>query len=648
MTSATTTPLVPARAGASLAALLALAAAGFAGLVERPGSVASAVVAGLASALAAGWLARRLATVAVVGGPVRAAAAAAVALIAAATAAVGSGAAALSAGDGVLAALSSTGAALVLGLLVTTPAATALLVPGARARVAGTRPVPAARGTTRRGFLQAGAGSVASAAVAGAAARGLVPDEAAAVARPFRLKITEGDITMVDGSPVFFRGFTTPDGTVPQLPGPPLGNPGPLPANPEITEGEPVRVHITNDTPRDHTFLIDRAGDEGATDPVVGPVRIPANTTTPVEISFTAPAAGTYIYRDADRNNRLLGMHGVMVVLPRAAGQNRPYAPGPDRLEIPAEVVLQFVWCVHGVDPVLGELARERFRDSVIDYPLESFLPRYFFINGKNGTEALHDESTVPVLPMQDATAAQVGCLIRCVNTGVATHALHWHGNHVFVLQRNAVPARPGLVFEKDVLRLDALQRIDVLLPAHTGLDAWPMLTPDHPKFADQVFPMHCHSEMSQTAGGGLYPMGMLTDWHLAGGSVPASGSVPVNGSTPAVEQVRTRLAEQRAAIRRSRSARGRRMRLSVSPSPAPARAGRTTRFRFRTTTVMGGRRRAVRGARIRFGGRTVRTDRTGRAAVRVRFARAGRVRARVTRSGYRTLTRIVRIGRGR
>ena len=276
-------------------------------------------------------------------------------------------------------------------------------------------------------------------------------------------------------------------------------------------------------------------------------------------------------------------------------------------------------------------------------------------INGRNGTEALHDESTVPVLPLQDATAAQVGCLIRCVNTGVATHALHWHGNHVFVLQRNAVPARSGLVFEKDVLRLESLQRIDVLLPAHTGLDAWPMLTPEHPKFDDQVFPMHCHAEMSQTAGGGLYPMGMLTDWHLAGGnegggngSIPAGGNVPANGSTPAVERVRAELAEQRATIRRSQTVRPRRMRLNVTASPSPARAGRSTRFRFRTTAFANGRRRPVRGARIRFGGRSLRTDRAGRATARIRFSRPGRVRARVTGSGYRTLTRLIRIGRRR
>jgi hypothetical protein len=48
----------------------------------------------------------------------------------------------------------------------------------------------------------------------------------------------------------------------------------------------------------------------------------------------------------------------------------------------------------------------------------------------------------------------------------------------------------------------------------HTGLDAWPPLDAEK-GFAEQGYPMHCHAEMSQTAAGGLYPMGMLADWRL-------------------------------------------------------------------------------------------------------------------------------------
>ena len=59
--------------------------------------------------------------------------------------------------------------------------------------------------------------------------------------------------------------------------------------------------------------------------------------------------------------------------------------------------------------------------------------------------------------------------------------------------------------------------------------------------------------------------------------------------------------------------------RISVKVRPRRVRLGRTTRMRFRVTRVAAGRRFALRGARIRIGGRTVRTDRLGRARVRYR-----------------------------
>jgi hypothetical protein len=141
-------------------------------------------------------------------------------------------------------------------------------------------------------------------------------------------------------------------------------------------------------------------------------------------------------------------------------------------------------------------------------------VPRYFTINGVSGVQSTENLVTVPVFPVQDPLASQVGVYIRVVNTGVATHSPHWHGNHFFVVERNAVAQKPGFVLEKDVMRLRPLARNGVLLPIHTGLDAWPPLDPTQ-GFVEQQYPMHCHAEMSQTAAGGLYPMGALTDWRL-------------------------------------------------------------------------------------------------------------------------------------
>jgi uncharacterized membrane protein YgcG len=164
---------------------------------------------------------------------------------------------------------------------------------------------------------------------------------------------------------------------------------------------------------------------------------------------------------------------------------------------------------------VLGELARTRTRSATVDYPLSKILPRYFLINGETGVNATRNvDFTIPVIPVDDFSKPFSGVLIRCINTGAAAHSLHWHGNHVFPVSFNAVPARAGLVLERDVQEVKPLERVDVILPAHTGYDAFPPLS-QNPK-PEQHYPMHCHAEMSQTAAGGSYPFGMLTDWHLA------------------------------------------------------------------------------------------------------------------------------------
>jgi hypothetical protein len=169
---------------------------------------------------------------------------------------------------------------------------------------------------------------------------------------------------------------------------------------------------------------------------------------------------------------------------------------------------------LHDIDPLLGELARSQPTVSSLSYPLEKFTPRYFTINGKSGSVSTENLVTVPVFPVQDDTSNQVGALIRVVNTGAATHSPHWHGNHVFLVEHNATPTAVGMVRERDIVQSDPLSRDAVLLPIHTGLDAWPPLDADA-GFVEQAYPMHCHAEMSQTAAGGLYPMGMLCDWRL-------------------------------------------------------------------------------------------------------------------------------------
>jgi hypothetical protein len=81
------------------------------------------------------------------------------------------------------------------------------------------------------------------------------------------------------------------------------------------------------------------------------------------------------------------------------------------------------------------------------------------------------------------------------------------------------------LALEKDVFALESLAIKDVLLPFHTPYDQFPLYDPANSP--DYRYPMHCHAEMSQTAGGGQYPSGMYTEWELSG---PLGPPKPIGG----------------------------------------------------------------------------------------------------------------------
>jgi hypothetical protein len=80
---------------------------------------------------------------------------------------------------------------------------------------------------------------------------------------------------------------------------------------------------------------------------------------------------------------------------------------------------------------------------------------------------------------------------------------------------------------------------------------------------------------------------------------------------------------------------------LRVMAKPRTLHAGQRARVRVRVRRADG---HAVRGARVRLGGKTARTGRRGRAVLRVRFAHAGRKSLRVRKAGFATRTLRVRV----
>jgi hypothetical protein len=432
---------------------------------------------------------------------------------------------------------------------------------------------------TRRQVLRAGAVTAAAAAVTTSAGTG-----AHAVAVPdgvLELHVNEGYVPMVDGTLVYMRGFgdrpTLKPDPAPSLtcaprafladgrlvdgrthpygaPVPPHGRPTPSAPDPAeagtylvrtrhwasiyprrtiiAEEGATVRLQIRNNLAEAHRFAVTGIAGAAVT------VR-PGQT---VRLDFTPTTPGVYLYSDPLRApvERVLGLYGVLLVVPR----DDPWRAGPGSMPFER----QWLWMVHDVDPVWAQIASQ---GGVVDPVARPPVPRYFTLNDRSGyrslavseDEASNEAAYQDTLPsgwprrtdVRDPEApGRAGQVVRMVNAGIAVHQMHFHGNHIWThrrenrdLPRNrAVATADGHIRMQqweDVVELDPLQRADVVLPLKPPPDVVPAVWAARTE--DWIYPMHCHAEMSQTAGGGVYPGGLVADWILAGGTPSYGGS---------------------------------------------------------------------------------------------------------------------------
>jgi hypothetical protein len=430
------------------------------------------------------------------------------------------------------------------------------------------------RGVTRRTLIRVGAGSIATAGVVGTVTRPASRARAVVATDRLELFINDGHVAMVDGALVYMRGFGEVAATDPKpsLTISPkvflLDGRGPVdsrffpldaevpeegtPAAPDIDPSGPhlhfirrrrsasffprrtivaesgaqVRLKVTNRLRTPHTFTID-----GTVDVTVGPGESKA-------IDFAAPAPGTYLYHDRTDApvNRVLGLYGTLVVVPAGRENWWTFKDGE------AEFERQWLWVLADVDPEWGRLAR---MGVAIDPAKTPLLPRYFTINDRAGVFSLAispdeaenrrtHEDTKPSgfqrnVDVRDTrfspnTALGTGQLIRILNAGVAVHQPHFHGNHVWTMAiNNTVLSRANPVITQDghialqhwedVVEIDPLASKAVMLPIKPPPDVVDAVRAAQQ--CDWIYPMHCHAEMSQTAGGGLYPGGQVSDWIL-------------------------------------------------------------------------------------------------------------------------------------
>jgi hypothetical protein len=371
----------------------------------------------------------------------------------------------------------------------------------------------------RRRFLKLGAAAGTAATLSPAAAWAETED---APRNRFDLRIEPVDYEMIDGTMVymlfFFEGEDRAHPTLRAL------------------EGEVIEIRVTNADSVAHGFAI--TGIPAATIPSIPPRE--ARTVT-----FTAPFGGSYIYLDpVDAPvNRLVGLYGAFLVNPRIgttlAGSPTPFSRSQHTPAVialydalgridrfrgnqwdPRDPERDKVWLISEVDPVLN--ARVMRRETIDPASVRmTFLPRYFHIDFVSGFDAA-DHAELP--PEKRAAAKLIEpegregqpTILRCMNAGLCTHSLHIHGNSVLGSSNSDANGNPFC--ESNILELDAwtmapLVRRDMLLPFERPADAavWPPRQEPFP----MRYVMHCHTEMSNTAGGGNYPQGIVTHWEM-------------------------------------------------------------------------------------------------------------------------------------
>jgi hypothetical protein len=199
--------------------------------------------------------------------------------------------------------------------------------------------------------------------------------------------------------------------------------------------------------------------------------------------NFAVPKAGTYLYYDSLNApvNRMMGLHGAFVVMPRP-NNGTPYSArdvrnNPRMRQLfrdlgraahwpglawgegarnpggfpPTPAFRQYVWVLHEASPRLfAEVGRApRGRNFNADTFVERFLndrvslngagvapdvnhtPQYCYINGQSGHFAHESPFITPHLRVGEP------CVIRVLNAGMWTHSMHLHANHFYVLAVN-------------------------------------------------------------------------------------------------------------------------------------------------------------------------------------------------------------------
>jgi hypothetical protein len=226
----------------------------------------------------------------------------------------------------------------------------------------------------------------------------------------------------------------------------------------------------------------------------------------------------------------------------------------------------QYVWLTHQASPRLfqevGSLPpgviynAEAFVNAFTRDPFSptraNRTPDFFTINGQSGHFSHNNPFICPMCRVGEPV------LVRSLNAGLWTHSMHIHANHVYVIGVDGAPQKnplwvdtysspPMSTYEwlvpymrpPDIPNARGIGRADVGLATLAGGKTWPpqeeldtfIPAPGERMASDAAgnpidlkvpltplcFPMHDHSEPSQTAQGGNYNCGLICGLNFIG-----------------------------------------------------------------------------------------------------------------------------------
>ena len=204
-----------------------------------------------------------------------------------------------------------------------------------------------------------------------------------------------------------------------------------------ITEGDRVRINVTNNLPESTTVHWHGLVVPNNMDGPAFVTQLPIEPGQTFTYEYTAQQAGTYFYHTHDNADRqqTLGLYGALIIDPKDASKTPAYD---------LEYVIQLQeW-----------LEREGYT-----YPsmlMEGGLPNYFTINGK-------------AFPATDTIQMKVGQKIRLRFIGTNSnfiHPMHVHGGPFKVIETDGNPVPEAAQIEKDTVNVAPGERYDVIWTA--------------------------------------------------------------------------------------------------------------------------------------------------------------------------------------